>query len=490
MKILLLLFCVLSLSSFAQDEASPGSAGSTGSDDINLIDPNTVNQKPEYTPENNAVSINLMETIEKGLRLNPDQRIRGYERELFELNWDQTFYNFWLPSPQIVMTNSDQKLTRVASKTSNGQNLSTLNKSPNYTFGFDMGEYTLFNWGRDYLQYQNNQQSYKRNLQRLNEQKRRLKFNIIRQYFNLVRIRQILKIKKEQLRHTSFIYRLAKEKVVLKKITKQDYYQARGEFLRAQTEYQEAQYNLVTEQEKLANFLGDSLQTAYSPQEQLLFKPLAVSLADAIDNSLKQSPNFKDVSLGLENAERSYEKALRDNMPLPKLSVNFGTYSYNYTKEGPRSTYETNPGNSNVELVATVNMTWDLWGGEGLFNSRRNKRFYIDKKIAEIEYFNVRRELELKMRMSYQQVKFIESQIQISTVQLDNAHKNFDVILDNYTAGQNSFADLKNAIKGLVDSGINVENSKYEHMDLKLSLCEQMGLDDFPGERFEDLVIK
>ena len=213
-------------------------------------------------------------------------------------------------------------------------------------------------------------------------------------------------------------------------------------------------------------------------------------LQDAIEYAVSQSPSYRNAKLALENTERFYEKTLRDNLPLPEISMNFGTYSYNMGREGSSTTYQTLPNNSNVELVATINMTWDIVGGNGLFNNRRNKRSYIDKKIAEINYFNARRELELKMRMSYQSIKFLENQIQISSVQLDNAHKNFDVILDNYVAGNNSFADLKNAIKTLVDSGVNVENSKYTHLTMKLDLSDNMGLEDFPGERFDDLAKK
>jgi outer membrane protein TolC len=214
-----------------------------------------------------------------------------------------------------------------------------------------------------------------------------------------------------------------------------------------------------------------------------------VPLKDAIDYSLTQSPTYRTAKLEFDNSERFYEHTLRDNLPLPKITTQLGTYSFNNNREGGNTTYQTYPGNSNVELVASINMTWDLWGGDGLFNSRRNKHAYIDKKIAEINYFNARRELEVKMRMSYNQIKFLENQIQISSVQLDNANKNFDVILDNFVAGSSTFADLKNAINTLVNSGINVENSKYEHLNLKLELSDNMGLEDFPGERFENLAL-
>lgn len=443
--------------------------------------------KVEYAPENQGVALSLTNAIEQGLRLNYQERMRNYTRESLELYWDSTFYSFWFPAPKLFVSNQDQNLKRISPGTSNGQQFGTTTKTGRAAFGLDLGEYTVFNWGKDYLLYKSAEYTFDRGKQILDEQKRKLKFNVIRGYFNLVRLKQIQKIKREQLRHTSFIYRLAKERVLQRKISKQDYYQARGEFLRSQTEYQQAQYDVTNEQQNLANLLGENLQTAFNPEEQLQFKAMNVPLKDAVDFALSQSPTYRTAKLELDNAERFYQHQLRDNMPLPKITTELGTYSYNNNREGGSTTYQTYPGNSNVELVASINMSWDLWGGDGFFNSRKNKHAYIDKKIAEINYFNARRELEVKMRMSYNQIKFLENQIQISSVQLDNANKNFDVILDNFVAGTSSFADLKNAINTLVSSGMNVENTKYDHLNLKLDLSDNMGLEDFPGERFENL---
>ncbi len=446
--------------------------------------------KADYVPDNQGIGLTLTGAIEQGLRLNPQERIRNYNRETLELNWDSAFYTFWFPNPSLTMTNENQRLKRISPGTSNGQQLNQTTKSPNATFGLELNEYTLYNWGRDYLLYKNTENLYNRGKQVLDEQRRKLKFNVIRGYFNLARLKQLQKIKKEQLRHTSFIYRLAKERVLQRKISKQDYYQARGEFLRSQTEYQQAQYEVSSEQQNLANLLGENLQTAYNPSEVLVYKPMNVPLKDAIDYAVSQSPLYRTAKVELDNSERFYEKTLRDNLPLPKLSMNLGSYSYNMNREGGSTTYETYPGNTNVELIATINMSWDLWGGDGFFNSRRNKRAYIDKKIAEINYLNAKRELEVKLRMNYNQIKYLENQIQISNVQLDNANKNFDVILDNFVAGNSTFADLKNAINTLVFAGLNVENSKYDHLILKLDLADNMGLEDFPGDRFENLATK
>lgn len=65
----------------------------------------------------------------------------------------------------------------------------------------------------------------------------------------------MLKIFREQLRQASFIHRLAREKLQLKKIRAQEYYQTRSEYLRSQTEYQQALFEVGTEEEDMAIFL-------------------------------------------------------------------------------------------------------------------------------------------------------------------------------------------------------------------------------------------
>ncbi len=440
-------------------------------------------------PDKQGRVLDLRSVIEEGFRKNPFEQIRGQQRESFELSRIDVVQKFWLPKVGLNLQTSNHRIDRFHQSTDSFTGMGA-QQAPNGSLGLAIDEYTVFNWGRDYLQYLNDKQTLFRKNQQLAEAHRRLKFSLMTQYFNLIRFKEILRIKKEQLRQTSFIHRLAREKLLLKKIRTQEYYQTRSEYLRSQTEYQQSQFEVGIEEEKMANLLGDQYQGSYRSYEQLKYKSLSTSMEEALRFAQEQSQPYRDAKVAYDLANRTYEKTLKDNLPLPKLGVNFGTYSTGFDPSGTSWNFQTTNGNKNVELVASINMRWTLLGEGGLFNSRQNQQSYLAKRISEINFFNTRRELEVKVRTIYKTVRFLEQKVEIAQFQHKNAQSNYDSVLDNYIAGRTTYADIKLAIENLVNSHINSENVKYDHLVKKIELSDFMGLEDFPGENFEALATR
>src|SRR5690606_27220761 len=107
-----------------------------------------------------------------------------------------------------------------------------------------------------------------------------------------------------------------------------------------------------------------------------------------------------------------------------------------------------------------------------------------------ISFFNVKRKLEVKIRTIYRTLRYLEQKVEIAIHQHKNAQKNYDSVLDNYIAGTATYADIKFAIDNLVVSHKNSEDVKFEHLMKKLELADYMGIEDFPGENFEQLAQK
>lgn len=432
--------------------------------------------------------IELRTAIEEALRRNPFEQVRTNTNAKIDLLKSDLFESFWMPNLSLDLNTSNQRYDRIYSSQNQPTGLSS-QVSPNGSLGITIKDYTIFNWGRDYLAYLNDKNVLKRDEQRLTEQRRRLRFSVIAQFFALVRAKQFVMIYREQLRLASFIHRLAREKLQLRKIPAMEYYQTRGEFLRAQTEYQQALFDVGHEEEKLSNLLGDEYRPSYKTVEQLKFTTLGTTPEEAVKQAVETSPAYRDAKLALDNTNREYEKTLKDNLPLPKFTLGMGTYQQQFAPNGNNWLRQTNTGR-NVELVAAVNMSWTLIGEGGLFNSRVNKRAYLDKRIAEIHYFNTKRELEVRIRTLLRTVRFLEQKVTIADFQNKNARSNYDSTQDNYTAGRTTFPQIKLALDNRVLSEMNSENVKYDHLLKKLELADVMGLDDLPGDNFETLAVR
>lgn len=440
-------------------------------------------------PEKAGRSLDLKSVLEEGFRRNPFQRIRGQQKEQIELLKTDLYQRFWLPTVSLELDSSNHRIDRIKESSQSNAGMGA-QKAPTGSLGLVIDEYTLFNWGRDYLEYLNQKQTLNRANQQLIEARRRLKFALITQYFDLIRTKQVLKIKQEQLRQTSFIHRLAREKLQLRKIKVQEYYQTRSEYLRSQTEYQQALFDVGLEEEEMANVLGDDYRGSYRSIEQLKYASLNTSMTEAMKFSQEQSVEYRNAKLLYDNASRTFERTLKENLPLPKFALNLGSYRTGFDPAGTTWNYQTTENNRNVEVVASIDMKWTILGEGGFFNSRQNQQAFLSKRIAEINFYNTRRELEVKIRTIYKTLRFLEQKVDIAVFQQKNAQSNYDSVLDNYVAGRATYPDIKLAVDTFVVAQINSENVKFDHLLKKLELSDFMGLEDFPGENFEALAVR
>ena len=448
-------------------------------------EPNEITPQKAFEPKDHSRSLSLKGALEEGLRNNPDERVRDYDRELLNLSWTDTYEDFWYPNVSLFMrTDNTQGIDKW--KTGNSGNTSPTTHTATGSMGLELGDYTLFNWGKDYLDYLSNRESYKRNKKIFDEARRELKHSIITQYFKNLLAKRKVQITKEQLRHASFIYRLGREKANLRKISKQEYYQARTEFLRAQNEHQKAKVDAEVEDEAFAYLLGDQLNTTYRLTDSLIYTKIRLPLRDAVRIGLTNAPEVLSAKVQMENGQRSYEKQLKENLPLPKFSVDLGTYTHSFSKDGSSKNYETLTGSKNIELVASINATWTLWGSGGFFNSRTTRSTLVNKQKYQRLYFDAKRNVESEARKIYHQIQTLERLIDITKMQSETSRKNFDVQLEKYMNGRNRFINLKHALEELKTNETYYEESLYSHIEQKIELAKLVGVEDFPGENFEN----
>lgn len=489
---LLILLLIWSGLVFAQDEDLSALEAAIESDPVNLPAPRS-RGRVAVQEDTSGKNIDLKSVLEEGYRRNPSEQIRTQQREQIDLLKSDLWQSFWLPNVGVELVSGNHRIDRIRESSQSTPGMGAQNAPTGY-LGLAIENYTLFNWGRDYLQYQNQKDTLDRSRIALSEARRQLKFSLIGQYFDLLRNKEVLRIYREQLRQSSFIHRFAREKLQLRKIRAQEYYQTRAEYLRAQTEYQEALFQVGQEEEEMALLMGDEYRGSYRSVEQLKFQTVNVSMEEALRYAQEQSIPYRNAKLLYDNASRSYEKSLKDNLPLPRFDLNLGTYRTNFDPQGNSWTYETSPdlggNNRNIEVVASINMRWTLLGEGGFFNQRTTKLAFLNKRIAEISFFNTRRELEVKVRTIFKNLRFLEQKVEIAEFQHKNAQKTYDSVLDNYMAGRASYPDIKLALDNLVLSHINSQDVKYEHLLKKLELADFMGLEDLPGENFEMLAVK
>jgi outer membrane protein TolC len=456
------------------------------SQDLEALEQEIIKDNTALNLNDSAKGMTLLDAIEEGLRKNNAEVLRKYEFQLNELDYKDIYDDFYFPKLSLTMSTSQDHFAENLYRDSL-ENASS-SKTPTGSIGLGFNDYTIFNWGKDYLSFLNSKHSYNRNKEKFKEKKRELRYQIIVSYFNLSRLNKLVFIYKKQLSHTSFIYRLAKEKLSLRKINSQEFLQAKAEFLEAHRAYQDSLFNYYNHQQTFSNLLGDDLKSTYKPIDSLRFKPIAIGSIEAAKMIARNQPSILDAKLAVENSNRDYQRVLKENLPLPKFSLKLGSYQRAYSTSGYEDSYSTFSNSKNIEIAASLNMSWTLYGSGGFFNSRETERSYFQKKISEIKLREAHRESRVANNLTHSRILYLEKKYTANNKQLINARKVFDKTIDNYIASRTKFVDVKQVLEHLRETSIHFENSKYEHLVEKITFASLMGLDDFPGEKFDNLV--
>jgi outer membrane protein TolC len=448
-----------------------------------------------YVQEANKYKVNdvfknlqLNDVIEQGLRKNYSQNIKEQQNELNEVEFKGIKSAFWLPELKINLTTDSQRISTLRSSKSASGNQTSL--TPTGVLGLSLGNYTVFNWGKDYALYLNSKSTFQRNKQGLDEARRELKLDLISNFFSLMTSKNIEKIRLDQLRNASFLYRLSKEKVTIGRISKQDYYQARSEYLIAQNDYHEAKMNSDIADENMAYMIVDDTGTKYILNETLDYKRVKITLDETIELAKKNNPTLLNNQVTIQNAERSYDVAVKENLPLPKLSVDLGAYNKRFGSTTNRTVFENQAGNGDIELVASINASWSISGEDGLFNSNKLAISRLNKEISLKEFEKNTHYTQSLVRQTFKNILSLQNQMAILEARVPTLQKTFDIVLENYLAQKVKYNDYHLALRDLIATRILFEEIKLRHLKEKILLAKLAGLEDFPGENFEQLAIR
>jgi len=426
----------------------------------------------------------LDRVISQGLKDNFDQQKKEIENKILDLNWKDTYESFWYPDLKLTLTTTVQSIELLR-----GQNDRSSNSiAPYGTFGLTTTEYTLFNWGKDYLAYLNDKADYEKNKRINGDNRRELRHQLLSGFYQLSYLKHAVTIAKTQLRHASFIYRLNKEKATLKKISAQEYYQSRTVYLQAQEQFQQAQLESEVADEQMAKLISDPSGSRYTLRQKIKYAPAQITLNDAITIAQGANPDILNAQTSLNNARRDYEVVQKENLPLPKITMDLGAYTHQFGKDTSSTQYYNSYGNKDLEVVARINATWTIWGENGFFNSRKNEKSLFQKYIAEKELERSKQNASAQTMEYFTKISHYENVYKVLTSRKSTLQKNFDSALENYMRKKTTFLDLKIALEDLTQTDIALEQAKYLHVQNQIFLASTLGIDDFPGTNFEEFV--
>ncbi len=424
--------------------------------------------------------LTLADAIELGIQKNYNIVEQQIQYSLSELQWKNTYDSFWFPELKIKLNTGPHQILNLK----NWDNSASSN-SGSLSVGFD--QYTLFNWGIDHLHYLNEKNSFERSKENLHENRRNLRHNLIISFLNLIRAQEYLKLKKEYLRQFAFLYRLNKQRAVLKKISKAEYYHSRAVYLKAQHLYNQTLIDTEALEEQMSLDIGNKPGTRYKIGQTINFIPIQGKFTDFKRLTNINNTNILEEQNNVKIKTRNYHIALKENLPLPKFTMNLGAYTHTFSTNSSSSDYLTDASNDGINVQATINATWTLWGENGFLNSRKQKYATIEKDLS-LKKLNFEQTSAISLtRKYYKNVLNYQNQIKILESQKLSSEKMHNLLMDSYLKKKVSISYLQDSMDLLHETLTYLIQKKFEHAKAKILLAQNIGIDDLPGKNFEQL---
>ena len=427
--------------------------------------------------QDNYQALRLTDAIEQGLRLNYKQKSRRHTKDILDLDFQSAWEMFYLPQFSLNLSTLPQRIGSLY----RGTYGFSASPKPRGSLGVGLEEFTLFDWGKQYLRFLNTKANYHKSKRNLSEKERSLKYRIVIQYLELLYFQKALEARRKQLRHASFIYRLNREKISLRKASRQEYYQSRAEYLQGQDDYYTAKRRRELATEHMARLIADPAGTRYRLLSDFNYTRLQLTIQEARRQASTKNPDILDSQVEVANADRDYQVAVKENLPLPKFELKMGAYTHRFG-DFPQSGYDP------IELVTTLNAKWALSGPNGLFGRRRTDRGQLVKAQALNRLSDHRHRVNSRIQSHYYQIRDLENQIKIEQARTENLDKAFDVVLDNYLNGKTNLLRFQDTLMKMVESDILLAKYQYLHSKEKVLLAKSIGEDNQLGQNFETIV--
>lgn len=256
---------------------------------------------------------------------------------------------------------------------------------PATSIELNLGTYTLFNFWRDWIVYEQALLDWQRATEIYNESVRAVRFQIINAYFRLKADQEKLDSGVRSVQISDAILELVKSRVRRKQATESDVSSSSVDLLNAKKFYASLESSERNSLWQLNQLLGDPVGTAYQIKKTVKFTP--VTLTQALKIFWDQAPTVKNAKRDIKKAELAVELAEKNQLPLPRVSFSGVTFAYqNSYYSGAYSNYGQSAGNTNVGVSAAVALSLPLYGPNGFFNHRLVTQAQIARDSADMSY--------------------------------------------------------------------------------------------------------
>ena len=435
-----------------------------------------------YAADEKPEELTLTLALAKANRNNPTLYSRRLTLELQEIAYDNAWARMFLPQVNLQsMGNSAFSMGHLPGSAAASTGALDRGAASGST-QLNLGQYTIFNFGKDADLYNISKLEVERARQSIREIERQVRFDTIQAVFRFRTQQDLLDIAQRSTDSAQAIFDLIKSRVSLKRATETDMasaevdlINAKNELISAQTAYSQAAWNL--------NYvLGDPINHSYRVKSAIKYIRFKMALDDILQIFKDNAPQVRDAKKFLEQAKLTEKIADKNSLPLPSVTFSGVSIGSTYGANGTAPIRNTTNG-GNLDISASLNFTIPIVGDGGFLNARTRRAAELNTEIAELNLRNAANQGEVIVRGQYVQLLQTETTIENNNRLFKQSLRVFeDTLIGLQSRNAINRLDLKDAISQLRHAEQQLTDSVLNHYSLKLQLAETIGVDRFPEE--------
>jgi len=348
-----------------------------------------------------------------------------------------------------------------------------------------MGQYTLFNFWRDWAVYEKQRLQWLRSQEVFAEAVRQVRFSVTLAFFRMRMEQEKLDASKRSITISESIVELVKSRQRLGQATDSDVSSSYVDLLNAKNSFESRLTFAKQSLWQLNILLGDPIDSQYKLQDSIKYMPVKLTPEQAIKLYYDQAPATKQGKVSIRSAELDLGVAQKNRLPLPTVRFGGLTVGFQNNYYGAKPTYygSNQPNGSALDVSATVSLTLPLVGSGGLLNARNVEQTLLSLESAEVSIQNQRLFDESQIYQALAQLRENEQTIENQKQSLERSASLLDSLFSKLS---NKFVssrlELRDAIAQARDAEIALAEAQINHLGTKLSLSALIGTDLLPGE--------
>ena len=429
-------------------------------------------------------SLSLKQALDLAAKKNLDLTSMTLQYEQDTINYNNAWRSFYLPNLSLSTTSSSALTLGSYPGTPSSATLPSGRATgyPQSAISLNLGSYTLFNFFRDRISFDNAKLAFERSGQVLEETRRRITFQIISAYFNARLSQEKLEAAERSLSISRTIVRLVKSRVAIGQAQPTELSSVEVDANDATLQVNQLRAEYESNILSLNALFNQTSETSITLTTPLNFKPMRLSYADAINWYKEKSPQIRSAKLSQQTSQGNLEIQEKNRLPLPTVTFSGVSVSYGNRYTGGYTSYTGAPsGAGNIDVEASVNLTLPILGPGGLFgkDTVRSARIAVDQ--ADLNYQRTMVSGELQVRSQIFQLIQLEDRLKTLELNFKSSASLLEKVVSTISTNKLNRLDLRDALDRARNSEIDLLQNEYFHITQKNGLYELIGK-DWEGE--------